>query len=192
VPLVALFYASALVADEVEGKTLTYLLTRPIARGAILGGKLAAYLATTLTLSLPGVVLTFFILASTEGLAGLTARAPALFQDTGVVALAFVVYGALFTLLGVLLRRPMIPGLLFLFSWEFLTYSPGYVPRVTITAYLRSLVSHQPPSLFGVVDLFQPSTIPVGESLLTLVVLSVALLFAAAAVFKSREYVMEQ
>ena len=31
-PLVALFYATALIADEVEGKTLTYLLTRPIRR----------------------------------------------------------------------------------------------------------------------------------------------------------------
>ena len=28
-PLAALFYATALIADEVEGKTLTYLLTRP-------------------------------------------------------------------------------------------------------------------------------------------------------------------
>ena len=28
-PLAALFYATSLVADEVEGKTLTYLLTRP-------------------------------------------------------------------------------------------------------------------------------------------------------------------
>ena len=29
-PLAALFYATALIADEVEGKTITYLLTRPI------------------------------------------------------------------------------------------------------------------------------------------------------------------
>src|SRR5262245_42125729 len=35
-PLAALFYASALVADKVEGKTITYLLTRPITRLSIL------------------------------------------------------------------------------------------------------------------------------------------------------------
>ncbi|MFI4944037.1 MAG: ABC transporter permease, partial [Burkholderiales bacterium] len=33
-PLAALFYATSLVADEVEGKTLTYLLTRPLTRAA--------------------------------------------------------------------------------------------------------------------------------------------------------------
>ena len=48
-PLAALFYATSLVADEVEGRTLTYLLTRPITRASILAGKFAAYLATTLT-----------------------------------------------------------------------------------------------------------------------------------------------
>src|SRR5213593_129960 len=53
---IVLFYATALVADEVEGKTLTYLLTRPIRREAILTGKFAAYVATTLSLALPAVV----------------------------------------------------------------------------------------------------------------------------------------
>jgi len=191
VPLVALFYATSLVADEVEGKTLTYLLTRPIRRGAILAGKLAAYLATTLALSLPGVVLSFFILTTERGLSGASSRVPDLLRDTGTVALALVVYGALFTLLGVLLRRPMIPGLLFLFGWELLVYLPGHVPRLTITAYLRSLVSHQP-AQEGVTGLFAPAIIPAGESLFTLAALSLLLLAAAVAVFRSREYVMEQ
>ena len=31
-PLAALFYATSLIADEVEGRTLTYLLTRPLTR----------------------------------------------------------------------------------------------------------------------------------------------------------------
>ena len=38
-PLAALFYATSLVADEVEGRTLTYLLTRPITRASIRPGK---------------------------------------------------------------------------------------------------------------------------------------------------------
>jgi len=92
VPLIALFYATSLVADEVEGKTLTYLLTRPIRRGAILAGKLAAYLATTLTLGLPGVVLSFFILTTERGLSGIGPRVPDLLRDTGTVALALVAY----------------------------------------------------------------------------------------------------
>ena len=34
-PLAALFYATSLIADEVEGRTLTYLVTRPLTRGSI-------------------------------------------------------------------------------------------------------------------------------------------------------------
>ena len=52
----------SLIADEVEGKTLTYLLTRPLRRPSILAGKFAAYLVTTLALALPAVVVTFFLL----------------------------------------------------------------------------------------------------------------------------------
>ena len=190
VPLAALFYATSLIADEVEGKTLTYLLTRPIRRSAILAGKLVAYLATTLALTLPAVVGSFFILTTAQGTAGVGARVPDLLRDLGTIALALAAYGALFTLLGVLLRRPMIPGLLFLFVWELLAHLPGYMPRLTITAYLRSLVSHRP-AQEGLAGLFE-QTIPAGESVLTLVALSLVLLAAAVSVFSSREYVMEQ
>ena len=75
-PLAALFYATALIADEVEGKTITYLLTRPIQRGAILAGKFAAYLATTVSLALPAVVITFFLLTTVRGFGGVGRTCP--------------------------------------------------------------------------------------------------------------------
>ena len=37
-PLAALFFATSLVADEVEGRTLTYLITRPLTRPSIFVG----------------------------------------------------------------------------------------------------------------------------------------------------------
>ena len=132
-PLMALFHATSLIADEVEGKTLTYLLTRPLTRPSILAGKFAAYLATSLGVALPAAVLTFFILMTARGWSGLGASVPDLFRDLGVVALTLLVYGALFTLLGVLLRRPVIPGLLFLIGWELMANLPGYLPRFTLT-----------------------------------------------------------
>ena len=39
VPVLGVFYGTALVADEVEDKTITYLFTRPIPRSAVLLGK---------------------------------------------------------------------------------------------------------------------------------------------------------
>ena len=39
VPVLGVFYGTSLIADEVEDKTITYLFTRPIPRGAVLVGK---------------------------------------------------------------------------------------------------------------------------------------------------------
>jgi ABC-type transport system involved in multi-copper enzyme maturation permease subunit len=189
-PLAALFFATALVADEVEGKTLTYLLTRPLTRASIFGGKFAAYLATTLALSLPSVVLTYFVLLTANGWTAVGATVGDLFRDVGAAALTLVAYGALFALLGVLLKRPVIPGLLFLYGWELMANLPGYLPRLTLTAWLRSLVHHRPAEE-GLAGLFQ-QVLPAGQGLAVLVVASAAFLAAAAWIFSSREYVLEQ
>ena len=189
-PLAALFHATSLVADEVEGKTLTYLLTRPLTRPSILAGKFAAYLATSLGIALPAAVLTFFILMTTRGWAGVGASVPDLFRDLGAIALTLVAYGALFTLLGVLLRRPVIPGLLFLFGWELIANLPGYLPRFTLTAWLRSLIHHRP-AQEGLAELFG-QVLPTGLSLVVLLVSTAVFLAAAAWVFSQKEYVLDQ
>jgi ABC-2 type transport system permease protein len=189
VPLASLFYATALVADEVEGKTLTYLLTRPIPRASILAGKFAAYLATTIAMALPATVVTFFLLATAPGSEGVAAHVGDLLRDLGVLALALLSYGALFTLLGVVLRRPIIPGLLFLFVWELTANLPGYMPRLTLTAYLRSLVRHRiaDDSFFGL----SVEVLPAPLCLLVLALSTAALLAAALWIFSTREYVLE-
>jgi ABC-type transport system involved in multi-copper enzyme maturation permease subunit len=189
-PLAALFYATALVADEVESRTLTYLLTRPLTRASILAGKFAAYLATTFTLALPAAVLTFFVVMTAPGAPALGPAAADLLRDLGVMLLALVAYGAFFALLGVLLKRPVIPGLLFLYGWELLANVPGYLPRLTLTAWLRSLLPYRPAEE-GLAGLFQ-QVLPAEQALVVLVALS--LLFAGAAIwiFSHREYVLDQ
>jgi ABC-2 type transport system permease protein len=190
VPLAALFYATSLVADEVEGKTLTYLLTRPVTRPSILLGKFLAYVVTTLALTLPATVITFFLLVTVGGFSGVGAAVPDLLRDLGAMSLTLVVYGAFFTLLGVLLRRPMIPGLLFLFGWELIANLPGYLPRFTISAWVRSLIRHRPPEE-GFSGLFA-QVLPWDLSLLVLSGATVVFLGLAFWIFSGREYVMEQ
>jgi ABC-2 type transport system permease protein len=189
-PLAALFYATALIADEVEGRTITYLFTRPIHRAAILTGKFGAYVATTLSMVFPALVVTYFLLLTVGGLAAAGGRAGDLARDLGVVALALLVYGALFTLLGVLTRRPVIPGLLFLFVWELAANLPGYLPRVTVTAYLRSLLPYRVAQggVFGLVQ----DVLPLAVALPTLAGLLAAFLAAAFWIFSTREYVLDQ
>lgn len=189
-PLAALFYASSLIADEVESRTITYLLTRPIRRSAILFGKFAAYCATTLALALPGLVVTFFLLLTQHGRKGVSAGAPDLVRDLGVMALALLAYGALFTLLGVLLKRPLLPGLLFLYGWEMLANLPGWAPRFTLTAWLRSLLRHRPAGE-GIGEAFA-QVLPATLSLTVLAVMIVVCLALAAWIFGRRQYVLEQ
>lgn len=189
-PLAALFYATSLVADEVEGRTLTYLLTRPLTRGAIFAGKFAAYAATTLTLALPAAVLSFFILFTAPNAPALGPAAGDLLRDLGVMLLTLVAYGALFGLLGVLLKRPVIPGLVFLYGWELLANLPGYLPRFTLTAWLRSLIRHRPAEE-GLSGLFQ-QVLPADQALVVLVMATAVLLLASVWIFSRREYVLDQ
>ncbi|HKF65473.1 MAG TPA: ABC transporter permease subunit, partial [Vicinamibacterales bacterium] len=39
VPVLGVFYGTALIADEVDDKTITYLFTRPVRRASVLIGK---------------------------------------------------------------------------------------------------------------------------------------------------------
>ena len=41
--VLALFYGTSIVSEELEGKTLTYLTTRPAGKASIILGKYAAY-----------------------------------------------------------------------------------------------------------------------------------------------------
>lgn len=190
IPLEAFFYAGSWVADELEGKTLTYLLTRPISRASILVGKFTAFLAIAISFTLPPVVLSYLLLVTGEGGRGLAATAPDLFRDMGVCVLALLSYGAVFTLLGCFLKRPLLPGLLYLFVWETVaSHLPGYLPRFTLSAYLRSLVTHRPPDE-NLIGLFGQS-FPAGESLIALAVASLAGLVLSSWIFSRKEYVME-
>src|SRR4051812_35923330 len=84
VPALGAFYGTALIADEIEEKTITYLFVRPIARGAIVLGKYVAYLLTVIAFVLPSLALVFTIMVPFEDMGLLFG---ALLKDLGVVAL---------------------------------------------------------------------------------------------------------
>ncbi|HEY7412371.1 MAG TPA: ABC transporter permease [Vicinamibacteria bacterium] len=188
-PLAALFYATSLVADEVDGKTLTYLTSRPITRPAIFGGKFAAFVVAAACICLPSAVVTFLLLATARGVTGTALAVPHLFRDLGVMVLTLLAYGGVFALMGVLMRRPLIPGLLFLYVWESLANLPGYLPRFTLTAWLRSLLGHAP-AMRGAAAVGEK--LPPEWCVAVLVGVAAAGLALSFAVFSRREYVLEQ
>jgi ABC-type transport system involved in multi-copper enzyme maturation permease subunit len=194
VPVLAVFYGTSLIADEVDDKTITYLFTRPIPKGAVLVGKYFAYLACTTMVVLPSVMLVYLLVVPRGG--SLAESFPSLVKDLGILFLGLAVYGALFACIGAWLKRPVLSGLVFVFGWEpVILVVPGYLKKFTVAYYLQALVPHSMPADSSAVSiltsLFRDApTLPVALTMLT--VLLVAFLAVAARLVERREYVLEQ
>ena len=192
VPVLGVFYGTSLVADEVEDKTITYLFTRPIRRGSVVIGKYLAYLVCTALVVLPSIMVVYFLLVP---FAEIPASFGDLLMDLGILAIGLSAYGAVFALVGALLKRPLLVGLVFAFGWEqAVLLMPGYLKRFTLAYYLQGLVPHAMPSE-GLVSLLQAVVREVPSPVTSLFWLSFALvasLALAARIVERREYVLEQ
>ena len=193
VPVLGVFYGTSLIADEVDDKTITYLFTRPVRRGAVVVGKYMAYLLCTTLVVLPSVMIVYFLMVPFRQI---PASFISLVVDLGVLGLGLAAYGALFALVGTVLRRPLLAGLVFVFGWELVTLvMPGYLKRFTLAYYLQPLVPHAMPtgdtvSLLQGAMFREPPSIAVSVGVLVLAtVVSLAL---AVRVVEQREYVLEQ
>ena len=193
VPVLGVFYGTSLIADEVEDKTITYLFTRPIPRGAILLGKYLAYLVCTIFVVLPSVTVVWLLIIPMGGSLG--ASFPDLLKDLGMLALGLAVYGAVFAYVGSTFKRPLLAGLVFVLGWEpIAVVLPGYLRKVTVAYYLQGLVPHAMPSnspLSLIQDLFREVP-PLATSLFWLALITVGFLWLAARKVSTREYVLEQ
>ena len=193
VPLLGVFYGTSLMADEVEDKTITYLFTRPIPRGAVLIGKYLAYLVCTVFVVLPSVMLVYLLVVPIRGSLG--ASFLDLLKDLTLLALGLAVYGAVFAFVGAKFKRPLLIGLIFIFGWEQAALAfPGYLKRFTVAYYLQGLVPHAMPndSVISLIQgVFRESPTLFG-SLAGLVLIWAAFLALGAWVVSRREYVLEQ
>jgi ABC-type transport system involved in multi-copper enzyme maturation permease subunit len=192
IPILGVFYGTALMADEVEDKTITYLFTRPVPRGAVLVGKYLAYLACTSLVVLPAVMLVYFLLVP---LGQIPATFSQLVTDLGLLFIGLAAYGALFAFVGAFFKRPLVIGLVFVTGWEQTAMAlPGYMKRFTVAYYLQSLVPHSMPSE-GVVSILQGmfrDTPPAAVSLFWLGFYVVVFLYLAAKIVDRKEYILEQ
>jgi len=174
VPVLGVWYGTSLIADEVEDRTITYLFTRPVRRGAVMVGKYLAYLACTSMAVAAAVALVFA--AVVDGATWSDALMLAGYLGTLVLGLA--AYGALFALMGASLERPLVIGLLFAFGWEQVALLvPGYLRRFTIAYHLQSVIRE--PGAAGI-------------SLVCLTAITAGCLFFATRAVERREYVLEQ
>lgn len=194
VPVLGVFYGTALIADEVEDKTITYLFTRPVPRRTVLFGKYLAYLVCAILIVLPSVMLVYFLIVPTFG-STIAGEFPSLLRDLGMMAVGLAAYGAVFALVGARLKRPLVIGLVFAFGWEpAVLLFPGYLKRLTVAYYLQALVTHEMPQDSAIAILMQafhevPSVV---TSLAALAVIVALTLWLAGRAVEAREYVLDQ
>lgn len=132
VPVVSLVFASAALGDAREDGTLVYLWLRPIDRWPVVVG---AWLAAT-TVSLPLTVVPLTVAAVLSGGGSTLVWATVLATVIGVVA-----YTAVFTLLALLVKNPIVWGLGYVLIWEgIISGFASSAANLAIAGYLRSII----------------------------------------------------
>lgn len=190
--ILSVVYGTGCISQEIEGRTIVYLLTRPFPRWRIL---LAKFIAAYLVVALVTILSTLLV--------ALVVYLPNSIQEAGVGAditallIGTLVYVGLFLLLGTALPRPLTYGLLFVFGWETIVPKlPGQFARVSIMTYLKVLSQREitaPADNSGgnfLLAFAQAPNLEIGrrEAWIVLFTLAVITLLAAHILFSLREY----
>jgi ABC-2 type transport system permease protein len=187
--VLTLFFGTSVVTEELEGKTLPYLTTRPLSKPGIVLGKYAAYATIMSVLILVSLFGAFLILAG--GRLGDGRAWLAFLRAAGVLVLGVLGYTAFFTLLGAVLKRSIFVGLIFGFGWEsVISYFPGSTQRFSIVHYLKSLLPGSSDGRFSLLMFRLEPTRP-ALAILTLALVTAGALAAAGLVFRWKEYLFE-
>ena len=194
VNLSSIFYGTAIISDEIDGKGLMYLQMRPLRKSAILLSKFAAYLVGTVTLiGISHLILTGIMLTHPKLQNGVFFQVGMSLRYTASMALALLIYGALAALLAAKFKNPVLWGLVYLMGWENITASPlmpTAIKRLSISHYLFTLFPRYrlPRSDFN--ELLGASPPSAWVALLIVFILTAVLLWLAIRIFREREYLM--
>jgi ABC-type transport system involved in multi-copper enzyme maturation permease subunit len=160
-----------LFRGEILDRSLHYYFLSPVRREVLVVGKYLSGLALTSMLFVTTVVLCFLMLYPPFGLA--RARDDLfgggglgqLGAYVGVTVLACVGYGAVFLIVGLLFKNPILPAGLVL-GWEIIHFLlPPFLKRISVIHYLKGLipvpmsegpfavVSDPPPAIVSVIGL---------------------------------------
>ncbi|NWG13127.1 MAG: ABC transporter permease [Acidobacteria bacterium] len=191
VTFVTLFYGTALISEELEGRTITYLFTRPVPKPAIMIGKYLALVWISSMLVIPTILVSYLVLYLGPDTTRLMRDVGTLGKDVGIVFLAMLVYGAFFSLLGAWLKHPILVGLIYAFGWEgIISYLPGFTRKLTVTHYVQSISPHADTA--SAIAMMIGERTPALESVITLVLMAAFFLASASLILREKEYVLEQ
>ncbi len=140
--IVALFVGCGALGEEIEGKTLPYLLTRPVPRSALLLGRWLSAVVTSTVLLGAAFVTLYLATVGQMGVEALVVDLPMLGVALAGMALSLFAYCAVFMLLSVVIKWPLLVGLALLFVWEqFAATMPGAMARYTLLHHIYTVLT---------------------------------------------------
>ena len=135
-----------LFRGEVVDRSLHYYFLAPVRREVLVVGKYLSGLIATIVLfsitTIGSMFIYYFWLFPSESARYFFdgAGAGQMLAYLGVTCLACVGYGAVFLIVGLFFRNPIIPGLM-LYGWEWLNFLlPPLLKKISVIHYLQSLV----------------------------------------------------
>jgi ABC-2 type transport system permease protein len=143
-PVVSIVFGASAMGEERRAHTLSFLLLRPMRRGAIVGAKTAAAWLAVLAVTLPGGI----ALAAVLGVRG--SRWDAFVPVAVGIALTAACFVAVFVVFGLVTERAVLIGLVYLFVWEsgISSVAPSLANlslfRIGLSAYAGLLPEAQP------------------------------------------------
>jgi ABC-type transport system involved in multi-copper enzyme maturation permease subunit len=189
VPYLGAYLGSALVGDEIEGRTLVYLWTRPVGRHTVF---LLEYVFVVLWLALvvaAAVGAVFVVLFWGQGVQGLSSNVRMAVWDTAAIAAGGAAYAALALLLSTLVRHPLTLMIVYIAADNMVQFVPGFMKLFFVRHHVMTLSSNPmadaPRGFFRFLAENQTTD---GVARLTLACVVAVALLAAAWVLNRREY----
>ena len=187
--LAAAIFSTAVISQEIEQKTIVYLVTRPIPRPTIVITRLIATVIVVYAISILSAISVSF---ATHGTGALSNEI--LWRDAKALLVGSAAYSSVFVFFSLLMNRGMLINLFFVFGWEtFIPNLPGDAYRLSIYSYLKAIAQRpttgnvQSPLGF-VSGQTGPDFMNATTGYTTMLLLTVAMAFAAAWWFKNFEY----
>lgn len=193
VPIVALILGSAVIAEEVEDQTITYVFTRPVPRMSVLLGRWLASSVVIVALLGASAWLTVVILdTSATPSPEQTMPSGAKAALVRVAILGSLVYGGLFAAVGAWVKHPVLVGLGYTFVVEgFLGNLPGKNQVLTVQYYLRSYLCGQGDAIRERIEFMVDAVevAPADEAVNTLLAILAVALALGCLIVSRRQYI---
>lgn len=194
--IVGLAFGVPTVHDEVDGRTITYLFTRPVSKVAIYAGRLSAVqLLAGILLALSLVVCFAIMVVGNPGMLSID-FVKIYVNHVLIILFATVVLTGFFAIIGTTFNRPLVWGFLYAFGWEAVVAKvPGRLQTWTLDFHIRNLIMGGEDVQQSLLDAFrslltEEAAISPWTSFGVLVVALVAFVLIGGVIFSRKEYVI--